>query len=148
MTITVEIEVFIREHREHGRLTGDAGESASNGYLLTVAGRVALRSTAGYAARCQRGPLGARAAQLTMPPRDPRNLVAAFGFLQVQPREQKLQMLHRWLDNWRGVGLIAAGRHAVGYDSVLRQHDGGRVDAGTAGESSKARRRHQPMAAR
>jgi hypothetical protein len=37
MTTTAEIEAFIREHREHGRLTGDAGEPASNGYLLTVA---------------------------------------------------------------------------------------------------------------
>jgi len=37
MTLLVDIEEFVRDHRWHGPLTGDATESAWNGYLLTVA---------------------------------------------------------------------------------------------------------------
>ena len=32
------------------------------------------------------------------------NLQAALGFLQLDPREPELVMLHHWLDCWRGVG--------------------------------------------
>ena len=34
---------------------------------------------------------------------------AALGFLQLPPHEPELQMLHRWLDMWEGVGLITVG---------------------------------------
>jgi len=31
----------------------------------------------------------------------------------------------RWLDNWRGVGLLAVGLHRTGYDLDLRQYGDG-----------------------
>jgi hypothetical protein len=37
MTLLTELEEFVRDHRPHGTLTGDATEPAWNGYLLTVA---------------------------------------------------------------------------------------------------------------
>jgi hypothetical protein len=37
------------------------------------------------------------------------NLRAALGFLQLAPRAPELRLLHRWLDTWTGVGLIAVG---------------------------------------
>jgi hypothetical protein len=37
VTIIDEIEAFIRDHREHGELVGDATEPAANGYMITVA---------------------------------------------------------------------------------------------------------------
>jgi hypothetical protein len=37
MTISDEIEVFIREHRDHGPLVGYATEPLPNGYQVTVA---------------------------------------------------------------------------------------------------------------
>jgi hypothetical protein len=36
-------------------------------------------------------------------------LRAALGFLQLLPRTPELRLLHRWLDTWTGVGLIAVG---------------------------------------
>jgi hypothetical protein len=38
-----------------------------------------------------------------------RRLRAALGFLRLQPTEPELQLLHRWLDTWTGVGLITVG---------------------------------------
>ncbi len=37
------------------------------------------------------------------------SLRAALGFLRLPPREPELQLLHRWLDSWEGVGLITVG---------------------------------------
>ena len=37
MTITDEIEAFIREHRDHGQVMGDATEPLTNGYQVTIA---------------------------------------------------------------------------------------------------------------
>jgi len=37
MTLLADLEAFVRDHRPHGELTGDATEPAWNGYLLTVA---------------------------------------------------------------------------------------------------------------
>ena len=39
MTVTEDVQVFVREHREHGQLVGDATEPVANGYMLTVACR-------------------------------------------------------------------------------------------------------------
>jgi hypothetical protein len=36
-------------------------------------------------------------------------LVAALGFLALEPRAPELQLLHRCFDNWRGVGDVVAG---------------------------------------
>jgi hypothetical protein len=44
-------------------------------------------------------------------------LRAALGFLQLLPRATELQLLHRRLDTWSGVSLIAAGR---GYAKIAR----------------------------
>jgi hypothetical protein len=37
------------------------------------------------------------------------------GFLQIDPRAPELQLLHEWLDNWAGVGLITVGVERRGY---------------------------------
>ena len=42
-------------------------------------------------------------------------LRAALGFLQLAPRAPELRLLHRWLDTWTGVGLIAVGVERQGY---------------------------------
>jgi hypothetical protein len=44
-----------------------------------------------------------------------RRLRAALGFLRLPATEPELQLLHRWLDNWTGVGLITVGveRHGM-----------------------------------
>ena len=36
-------------------------------------------------------------------------LVAALGFLQLEPRAPELRLLHRWLDSWTGLGLVVVG---------------------------------------
>jgi len=36
MTLLADLEEFVREHRPHGWMTGDATEPAANGYRLTV----------------------------------------------------------------------------------------------------------------
>jgi hypothetical protein len=33
----------------------------------------------------------------------------------------ELALVHQWLDNWRGVGLLAVGLHRTGYDLQLTQ---------------------------
>ena len=48
-----------------------------------------------------------------------RLLHAAFGFLSLEPREPELRLLHRWLDSWTGVGLLAAGLYRKGWDLQL-----------------------------
>ncbi len=50
-----------------------------------------------------------------MTPQSRRNLSAALGFLQVKPTEPELQMLHRWLDTWEGLGLVTVGVERLGY---------------------------------
>jgi hypothetical protein len=44
-----------------------------------------------------------------------RRLRAALGFLRLPPAEPELQLLHRGLDTWTGVGLITVGveRHGM-----------------------------------
>ena len=53
------------------------------------------------------------------------NLRAALGFAQLPPRAPGLQLLHRWLDSWTGVGLIAVGLHRQGWDLQLTQYGDG-----------------------
>ena len=52
-------------------------------------------------------------------------LRAALGFLQLVPRALELQLLHRWLDSWAGLGLIAVGLHRQGWDLQLTQYGDG-----------------------
>jgi hypothetical protein len=42
-------------------------------------------------------------------------LRAALGFLRLSPRAPELRLLHRWLDTWTGVGLIAVGVERQGF---------------------------------
>jgi hypothetical protein len=42
------------------------------------------------------------------------SLTAALGFLSIPPRAPELRLLHRWLDTWNGIGLIAVGMHRQG----------------------------------
>ena len=37
MTLLADLEEFVREHRPHGEMIGDATQPAWNGYRLTVA---------------------------------------------------------------------------------------------------------------
>ena len=43
--MTEDVQVFVREHREHGQLVRDATEPAANGYMLTVACRCGVTFT-------------------------------------------------------------------------------------------------------
>jgi hypothetical protein len=42
------------------------------------------------------------------------SLRVALGFPRVPTGEPELQLLHRWLDTWNGIGLIAVGMHRQG----------------------------------
>jgi hypothetical protein len=52
-------------------------------------------------------------------------LRAALAAVLVQAEAPELALVHRWLDNWRGVGLLAVGLHRIGYDLDLRQYGDG-----------------------
>jgi hypothetical protein len=72
-------------------------------------------------------------------------LRAALSFLQLPPRAPELQLLHRWLDSWTGVALIAVGLHRQGWDLQLTQYRDGNWRAtfyvtGRPTPSSAARR--------
>jgi hypothetical protein len=53
------------------------------------------------------------------------NVRAALRFLQLSPRALELRLLHRWMDSWTGVGLIAVGLHRPGCDLQLTQYGDG-----------------------
>src|SRR5438067_720739 len=42
-------------------------------------------------------------------------LIAALGFAQLPSQAPELQLLHRWLDTWSGLGDIAVGMARQGY---------------------------------
>ena len=44
-------------------------------------------------------------------------------FLQSEPNEPELQLFHRCLDNWRGIGQIVAGMARQGFDLQLTLYD-------------------------
>jgi hypothetical protein len=43
------------------------------------------------------------------------NLRCALGFLRLTSGEPELNLLHRWLDSWSGLGLITVGVERQGY---------------------------------
>ena len=47
----------------------------------------------------------------------------ALGFALVPPGERELQLLHRWLDTWAGIGLVVHGMGRQGYDVQLTRYD-------------------------
>jgi hypothetical protein len=49
-------------------------------------------------------------------------LRAALAAVLIQAEAPELALVHRWLDNWRGVGLLVEGLHRVGYDVHLTQY--------------------------
>ena len=52
-------------------------------------------------------------------------LTAALAFTQLPPYEPELQLLHRYLDSWRGVGDVVVGMHRAGWDVQLTQYGDG-----------------------
>jgi hypothetical protein len=54
-----------------------------------------------------------------------RRLRAVLAAVLIQADEPELSMVHKWLDSWRGVGLLAVGFHRTGYDLDLRQYGDG-----------------------
>jgi hypothetical protein len=52
-------------------------------------------------------------------------LRAALGFIQLDPRAPELRLLHRRLDNWSGIGLVAVGMHRQGWDLQLTEYGDG-----------------------
>jgi hypothetical protein len=72
-----------------------------------------------------------------------RRLRAALGFLQLPPRAPELQLLHRWLDSWAGIGLIVVGMSHQGFQVSLGEHGAGqRIAVFYIGHGG-----HQPVAA-
>jgi len=51
-------------------------------------------------------------------------LRAAVGFCLVPPTEPELQLLHRWMDCWRGVGDVVTGMTRQGFEISLGDHGG------------------------
>jgi len=51
-------------------------------------------------------------------------LVAAVGFLALEPRAREIRLLHNCFDNWRGIGDIVAGMARQEYDLELRRYNG------------------------
>jgi len=70
-------------------------------------------------------------------PDDRRRLLlrAALGFLQLPPRAPELQLLHRWLDTWTGVGLVVVGVERLGHRLSLESHRRRRVAGDVHGAS-------------
>ncbi|HEX9820823.1 MAG TPA: hypothetical protein VGD07_14570 [Methylomirabilota bacterium] len=71
-----------------------------------------------------------------------RFLRAALGFvtLPAAPRHPALDALHRYLDSWRGVGVVAAGMARQDFDLQLTRYAerGWRANSRTAGVQHRA----------
>jgi hypothetical protein len=55
----------------------------------------------------------------------PPLLTAALAALRVKPSEPELAMVHRWLDNWTGLGHIVTGMARQGFKMHLTNVDPG-----------------------
>jgi len=63
-----------------------------------------------------------------------RRLRAALAAVVVRAEAPELQILHRWLDTWAGIGLIVGGMQRLGYEAECRQFpQGWRVNVRRAG---------------
>ena len=65
-------------------------------------------------------------------PDDAVSSFAALVALRVKESMPELEMMHRWLDNWAGVGLITTGMERQGYALSLTKitDDGWRATSG------------------
>jgi hypothetical protein len=54
-----------------------------------------------------------------------RRLRAALAAVTVQSTAPELQLVHTWLNSWRGVGQIAEGMHRAGWDLHLTEYGDG-----------------------
>jgi hypothetical protein len=70
-------------------------------------------------------------------------LRAALAFLQLPPRAPELQLLHRWVDTWAGLGLILTGMTRQGFQLGLDQRTGQWLAVFYSGSGSGG---HQPVA--
>ena len=53
-----------------------------------------------------------------------RLMLATPGFLRLEGQQPPvLEALHRWLDSWRGIGMIERGMSWQGYDLQLTRYD-------------------------
>lgn len=52
-----------------------------------------------------------------------RLLYATVGFAVLEGNLPELALIHAWLDNWTGIGLIVAGMARQGYDISLTRYD-------------------------
>ena len=55
-----------------------------------------------------------------------RRLRVALAAVLLTSPALEFQMVHRWLDNWRGVGQLAEGMHRGGRDLQLTEYGDGR----------------------
>jgi hypothetical protein len=55
-----------------------------------------------------------------------RRLRAALAAVLVRDRARELDLIHRWLDTWSGIGLIVAGMSHQGFTVSLGEHGVGR----------------------
>jgi hypothetical protein len=131
MILLIDLEEFVRLHRPHGALTGDATEPASNGYLLTVAcpcgvvferwvpRRRTLRwiSCARICERVRTENLG------QMTDRLGRLLLVTLEATRVNADLPMLGALRSWLDSWRGIGDVERGMARQGFDLQLTRYD-------------------------
>jgi hypothetical protein len=63
------------------------------------------------------------------------NLTAALGFLRLPPTEPEPQLLHRLLDTWSGIGLVAVGSKRQGLRLSLTHIAGGEWRSVFVGDS-------------
>jgi hypothetical protein len=55
-----------------------------------------------------------------------RRLRAAFATVLVKAEAPELRLMHAWLDNWAGIGLVIVGMAHQGFYVDLGEHGAGR----------------------
>ena len=59
------------------------------------------------------------------PARPASRLQAALAAVLVTSPAPELQLVHRWLDSWRGLGQFAEGMHRAGWNRQLIEYGDG-----------------------